>query len=52
MFGGYLWQFLQWVGSRNFYVVFGTLAIGVWLGIVWRLSPTGERWRFAAPQRA
>jgi hypothetical protein len=42
----------RWLGSWNFYITFGTLAIGVWLGIVWRLSPAGERWRFAAPQRA
>lgn len=52
MFGGYLWRFLQWLGSWNFYIAFWMLAIGVWLGMIWRLSPAGERWRFAAPQRA
>jgi hypothetical protein len=52
MFGGYLWRFLHWLGSWNFYIAFGTLAIGVWSGILWRLSPVGERWRFAVAQRA
>jgi hypothetical protein len=52
MYGGYLWRFLQWLGLWNCYIAFWTLAIGVWSGVMWRLSPAGERWRFAAPQRA
>jgi hypothetical protein len=43
MFGGYLWRFLQWLGLWNCYIAFWTLAIGVWSGMMWRLSPAGER---------
>jgi hypothetical protein len=52
MLGTALLRLVQWFGPINSYLAFVALMIGVWAGVMWRLSPSGERARFTAAQRA